>query len=290
MRHPASTPSSREIHYGLTEKELQQAQEKRIEDGIISSTFLICGLDLLRRIALVSGVLGKRSKLFCSSVQKSLTMSRIGNPHTGRNHMKHNRNTLTLALTLAVGILTTTAKRAHAQGDIVSIDNPVVQSQKTPDYTVSGPKKKRWTQKEWVEIEVPFIVTKLPAKAVALSELVFKYYVVVNGPEKKLLTTTLNHTNVPGKEKVASVVYISPQTMQKISGRADASNPDKMIVAYGVEVEYEGKTVGFFDSTGKKKPEQAFWKTSNFPPADGLLAKKDTPFAPLWSDYHVEVR
>ncbi|MEZ5325407.1 MAG: hypothetical protein R3F19_10115 [Verrucomicrobiales bacterium] len=62
--------------------------------------------------------------------------------------------------------------------------------------------------KEWVEIEVPFIVTKLPAKAVALTELVFDY-VVVNGPEKKMLTATLNHTNVPGKEKVASVVYIS---------------------------------------------------------------------------------
>ena len=203
--------------------------------------------------------------------------------------MKHNRNTFIAALTLAVAILTTTTKRADAQ-NIVSIDKPIVQSQKTPDYTVSGPKKKRWTPKEWVEIEVPFVVTKLPDKAVALSELVFKYYVVVNGPEKMLLSTTLNHTNVPGKEKVASVVYISPQTMQKISGRPDVTSPEKLIVAYGVEVEYDGKTVGFFDSTGKKNPEQAFWKSSTFTSADGLVAKKETPFAPLWSDYHVEVK
>ncbi|MCB1095657.1 MAG: hypothetical protein KDN22_08800 [Verrucomicrobiae bacterium] len=203
--------------------------------------------------------------------------------------MKHKRNTFIAAFSIAVAMLTTT-KQVNAQGDIVSISNPIVQSQKTPDYTVSGPKKKRWTQKEWVEIEVPFIVTKLPAKAVALSELVFKYYVVVNGPEKKMLTTTLNHTNVPGKEKVASVVYISPQTMQKLSGNPNVTSPDKLIAAYGVEVEYDGKIVGFYDSTGKKNPEQAFWKKTDIASADGLLAKKDTPFAPLWSDYHVEVR
>ena len=109
-------------------------------------------------------------------------------------------------------------------------------------------------------------------------------------PKKRLLSTTLNHTSVPGKEKVASVVYISPQTMQKLANRPSVSSPDKLVVAYGVEVEYDGNIVGFFDSTGKKSPEQAFWKSSSFDSADGLLAKKDTPFAPLWSDYHMEVK
>ena len=180
--------------------------------------------------------------------------------------------------------------QAHAQGKIVSVSKPIVQSQKTPDYNVQGPKKKRWTQKEWVEIEVPFIVNKLPARAVALESLTFKYYVVVGGPKKKLLTTTLTHTNVPGKEKIASVVYISPQTMQKIANKAKVPSPAKLVVAYGVEVDYDGKTVGFFDSTGKKNPEQAFWKSSSFESAEGLLPKKETPFAPLWSDYHAEVR
>lgn len=204
--------------------------------------------------------------------------------------MKHNRNQILSVLSLAAAFVAMPLQ-AQAQGKIVSVSKPIVQSQKTPDYTVSGPKKKRWTAKEWVEIEVPFVVNKLPAKAVALDELTFKYYVVVNGPEKRMLTTTLSHTNVPGREKIASVVYISPQTLQKIANSpSSVSAPAKLIVAYGVEVEYGGKIVGFFDSTGKKKPEQAFWKSTSYPSGDGLLAKKDTPFAPLWSDYHAEVR
>lgn len=203
--------------------------------------------------------------------------------------MKHNRNLFITALSLAAAFVAMSLQ-ANAQGKIVSISKPIVQSQKTPDYNVSGPKKKRWTPKSWIEIEVPFVVNKLPAKMVALDQLSFKYYVVLNGPKKKLLTTTLNHTNVPGKEKVASVVYISPQTVQKIANSTSVSDPSKLVVAYGVEVEYNNEIVGFYDSTGKKNPEQAFWKSSSFENADGLLAKKDTPFAPLWADYHVEVR
>lgn len=203
--------------------------------------------------------------------------------------MKHSSSLILTSLTAAVAIIATSVQ-AHAQGKIVDVGKPTIQSQKTPDYTVQGPKKKRWTQKEWVEIEVPFVVNKLPDKAVALEQLVFRYYVVVDGPEKKMLTTTLTHTNVPGKEKIASVAYISPQTMQKIVNRPSVTTPDKLVVAYGVEVEYDGNIVGFFDSTGKKTPEQAFWKSSSFDSSDGLLAKKDTPFAPLWYDYHAEVR
>ena len=204
--------------------------------------------------------------------------------------MKYCTKNVLAVLVLSASVVAPSSS-SQAQGKIVSVGTPIVQSQKTPDYNVQGPSKKRWTQKEWVEIEVPFTVNKLPDKAVALDALTFRYYVVVNSPDKKkLLTTTVTHTNVPGKENVASVVYISPQTMQKLANRPKVSSPDKLVVGYGVEVEYDGKIVGFFDSTGKKSPEQAFWKDGTFDSAEGLLTKKDTPFAPLWSDYHVEAK
>ncbi|MGK0189158.1 MAG: hypothetical protein ACI9R3_004975 [Verrucomicrobiales bacterium] len=203
--------------------------------------------------------------------------------------MKHKKNLLITILSFAVA-LAATSQQAEAQGKIVSIGKVALQSQKTPDYQVSGPSKKRWTPKEWIELEVPFSV-KLPGKMVALDSLSFKYYVVLNGPKKTLLTATLNHSNVPGNEKIASVVYISPQTIQKIANSSTAvSGPHKMVVAYGVEVEYNGATVGFFDSTGAKSPDKAFWTKDGLERGDGLVSKKETPFAPLWSDYHAEVR
>ena len=203
-------------------------------------------------------------------------------------------STTYLSCLLAALTLVLATQQATAQ-KLIDVKKPILQTQKTPRYNPTGVKKKNWKPKTWIEFEVPFTALKAPEKGLkTIPELTVEFYVlVVVGKSKTLLSTTLNHRNIPLKEATASVVYISPSEIRALAGGASVSNPTKLVKEYGVEVKSGGTTVGFYDSTGKRNPEAAFWKaaeaSTGVKTRDGaLLPKKDTPFAPLWYDYHAE--
>ncbi|MFN0128762.1 MAG: Amuc_1102 family pilus-like protein [Verrucomicrobiales bacterium] len=191
---------------------------------------------------------------------------------------------------------------ALAQDDktekLIDLKQPIIQAQQTPDLKGTGVKEKRWKPKDWLEFEVPFIASppnSLRSTFTSFDVLNFKYYLYLDNPDdkkKRILTADLNHVNVPINEPLASVVYLSPSAVLRLTGVPRIVPND--VKNWAVEVSYNGKVVGFISSSGKSPtdPKATWWKSPNAPPTEaGVLKNKtETPFAPLWGDYHAEVQ
>lgn len=211
----------------------------------------------------------------------------------------HFANPLLATALVAVFGLAPSVRAQDGKGEkLVDIKDVIIQVQKTPDIAAKNVKEKRWVPKDWIEVEIPFVA--IAPKAArgdfkVFESLVFKYFVLFENPDpkkRKTLTTEVTHMNVPVGENVASVAYISPSSILALTGkpRAEAN----AVTFWGVEVTYNGNTVGFLSSKGKTPSDAGaeWWKSDKAPPqAPGmLLNKSQTPFAPLWGDYHCDVQ
>lgn len=196
------------------------------------------------------------------------------------------------ALTAAAGLGVSTTQAQDAKAEkLVDLKEPLIQAQSTPDIKAAFVKEKRWKPKEWLEFEVPFIAAAPRGAATAITtydQLTFKYYLFLDNPDKKkqrILTAEVNHVNVPIGEGMASVVYLSPSAVQRLTGspRVNAN----AVTLWAVEVTREGKTVGFLSKDGKK-----WWESPSAPATEPAVLKNkmETPFAPLWGDFHAEVQ
>lgn len=205
------------------------------------------------------------------------------------------------AAILSVGSLVFNAAPAIAQAPtppkkeiLVDVDKVSVEIQKTPQFSVANVKDKRFTPKDWLEIEVD-CQAKMSKEEKnkdmkAYGEVTFKYYVYLSGnPDAKknrVLTGEIAHVNVPIGEKIHSVMYVSPSAILKITEGKGPVAPT-MVKAWGVQVFLNGEEVGRRTSESNKE----WWTNASLPPQEAaLLDKSRTPFAPLWADYHLEVR
>ena len=195
-----------------------------------------------------------------------------------------------LAVVAGIGISSVQAQDAKAE-KLVDLKEPTIQAQSTPDIKAAYVKEKRWKPKDWLEFEIPFIASAprgAPAGFNTFDLLTFKYYLFLDNPDKKkqrILTAEINHVNVPIGEGMASVVYLSPSAVHRLTGNTRVIT--SAVTLWAVEVTREGKTVGFLSKDNKK-----WWESPNAPPTEpGVLKNKmETPFAPLWGDYHAEVQ
>jgi hypothetical protein len=202
---------------------------------------------------------------------------------------------LAIATSLA-GLVTVHAQApAAAKKEIlIDVDKVNVEIQKTPQFNVPNVKDKRFTPKDWLEIEVDCTAklskTEKDKDKKAYEQVVFKYYAYLSGnpdPKKnKVLTGEVTHVNVPIGEKLHSVMYVSPSAILKITeGKPVAPS---MIQAWGVSVFIGGEEVGRKTSVSGN---QEWWTKPGLPATEAaLLDKTKTPFAPLWADYHLEVQ
>lgn len=190
---------------------------------------------------------------------------------------------LTLAL-LGASLL---AFSSSASAQAVKVDQPKIDItiQKTPRFTVSGPKEKRDTQKFWIEVEVEFEADQANPKEDFISELEIKYFITMTpktGEVRKVYTLGVSHVNIPKNEKAYSVAYMSPTTIAKIIGKDKV--PSKADIDVAVEIRSQGTLVAG-DAT--KSASKKWWNT--MPQAEGMvLNKSNTPFATLWVDRYVE--
>lgn len=175
---------------------------------------------------------------------------------------------------------------------LVDVDKVNVEIQKTPQFNVPNVKEKRFTPKDWLEIEVDckakLAKDEKDKNKKAYDKVEFKYYAYLSGnPDAKknrVLTGEVSHINVAIGENVHSVMYISPQAILKIT-EGKPVNPT-MIKAWGVAVFINGEEVGRKTSEQNKE----WWKEASLPPQEAaMLDKTKTPFAPLWYDFHLEV-
>jgi hypothetical protein len=161
--------------------------------------------------------------------------------------------------------------------------------QQTPEFAVGGPRAKKTTPLEWLEIEVELEVKTL-AKSGYIDQLDAEFFVGVkdaNDPKKPVLMTgKFSFAEIRATEERAWLsAYISPAALAKATGNRKPGKAD--IVAVGVSVSGGGITKPFVDSVGipPKRDGQQWWEEPRFNRQDGaILPKSKTPFAALWTD------
>ncbi len=151
---------------------------------------------------------------------------------------------------------------------------------------------KNFKPKDWLEVEVLLKVDRLKVEPEDhyLDEIKVNWNIVVKGQDRKAywIKKSVTYVNFPTDEEVYVSIYISPNTLKRITGKSRASKGD--LEAVGGEIELNGAMVGFF-SHGEKdgwwtKTLKGVEVTQKFP----LLDKTQTPFAPLWYDRYAEVK
>ena len=144
---------------------------------------------------------------------------------------------------------------------------------KTPDFTIkSGPEKRSKTG-EWLEVEVDF-----ETKAEEIDEMTFEYTIMF---ENKLLVGQVTHVNIPKGREHYSVMYVSPRTLEKLTGgkTVTASNVQNVWVV-------ASKQGQVFDQAAVKNV--AIPNLAKLPGM--ILNKMETPFAPLYFDRYEAIK
>lgn len=139
----------------------------------------------------------------------------------------------------------------------------------------------------WLEVETEF------DSAQEFPELTFKYSLILtgkNGVPPKLLEGEVVHVDVaPGKER-HSVMYIAPKTLNRLSDNKMFSLNN----IYGIYVEIiSGGQIIAFGQKSSKGTYENFVKSRDAltdKVNDAFLNKSQTPFAPLFFDYHEAVK
>jgi hypothetical protein len=144
---------------------------------------------------------------------------------------------------------------------------------KTPEYNVTGGPQKRSKTGQWLEVEVEF-----ETKPEDIDELTFKYTILV---EKKLLDGEVTHVNIPKGRDHYSVIYVSPRTLEKLTGGKPLTGAS--IENVWVECSKQGQILDKASFRPGVPP--------NLPHLPGLVLTKDeTPFAPLFYDRYEAIK
>jgi hypothetical protein len=145
---------------------------------------------------------------------------------------------------------------------------------KTPEYQLSSGPQKRSKAKDWLEVEVEFETTPE-----MIDELTFKYTIGIEG---KLLDGEVTHVSIPKGKDHFSVVYVSPSSLEKLTGGKPLTGAS--IENVWVEVSRQGQKLANPVSHKPGAPK-------NVPHLTGMVLNKDqTPFAPLFYDRYEAIK
>ncbi|MDI1315502.1 Amuc_1102 family pilus-like protein [Prosthecobacter sp.] len=169
-----------------------------------------------------------------------------------------------------------------------------VEEQPTPMLEASNVKMKRWTPKNWIELDVEFDI-KLPEEAggrkgtyagMQLNIYVALQHMTKDG-KREVVMGTLDLVDIPADEPCHALAYIAPAALKSIFQK-DFISASSDIQGWGVEFVAEGKVIAAKSSVGSK----AWWENKEaFAMMQGLLLNKmQTPFANIFGDYDVQVK
>jgi len=169
------------------------------------------------------------------------------------------------------------------------------QIQQTPKFEVGGVKDKQFEPRYWLEIEAELQVdTTDPSNFIP--EVQTNWFAIIKDDRTKKavqLTGKVTFREVRAKDKKAHVIaYISPDTLEKITGKSRPVEGDVEAVALiisGSGIVNDAKHAAGLQKATKEE-DSKWWASGKYQTMEGLIiAKGDTPFAPLWSDrYPVE--
>jgi len=145
---------------------------------------------------------------------------------------------------------------------------------KTPEYQLSSGPTKRSKSKDWLEVEVEF-----ESQPEMIDELTFKYTIGIEG---KLLDGEVTHVSIPKGKDHFSVMYVSPSSLEKLTGGKALTGAS--IENVWVEVSRQGQKLAAPASYKPGAPK-------NVPHVTGMVLNKDqTPFAPLFYDRYEAIK
>lgn len=178
----------------------------------------------------------------------------------------------------------------------VTAQKPEVVTLQSPQLGEQAARDKKFTGKDWMEIEMKFKVEVPPAdkkKVKFIDKVTVKWYVAAKDPDGGkgfvLLEKEVTHVNVPVDEEIYASVYLSPNSIKRMTGGDRINKND--IKEVGGEIRVNGQEAynssGFFsrDTQGK------WWTSGQLARYDKipLLNKDETPFKILWYDRYAEI-
>ena len=176
----------------------------------------------------------------------------------------------------------------NAQGK-VSVGKLEFDNLPSPD--LQGTKNKSFKPKDWLEVEVGITIpaqNKTMLDSGFVDRVLVKWYVAIKekaSGKPMLLTKDINHINVPIDEEFFSSVYLSPNTLKRLTGSDRAGKSS--VEAIAVEVLINGVKVG--EETEKER--SGWWNSPSLARGDRfpLLNKTQTPFKMYWWDRYAEI-
>jgi len=180
---------------------------------------------------------------------------------------------LLIPLLVAVGFVYHSAAQAPIPPGGVAIQKLEPSAPQTPEFQVTGGTPKRYKTQKWLEFEVEF-----ETKVEEIAELKFDYVAQV---ENRLLTGTVTHINIPKGKDHYSVMYVSPRTLEKLTG-------GKPLTSGAIQNLWV--TISSPDGVELAKSAMKNVPIPNLPRSPGLLNKMETPFAPLYFDRYEAVK
>jgi len=191
-----------------------------------------------------------------------------------------------LFISLIAGIVAVGTASVSAEAKF-KVDKPDFDDLPSP---ALGGGKKRFTPKDWLEVEVAFEIKDVRpvAKDGFVDQVEIRWYVAVENPGGKgywLLEKQVTHVNIEIGEKIYASIYLSPSAVKRLSGGERAGK--SIVWGVGGEITING-TTETFNSTSKKE----FWKAASLSRTDKvpLLNKDETPFANMWWDRYAEIQ
>lgn len=182
-----------------------------------------------------------------------------------------------LFIVLSLGALSVSAMAQVPVGPgSIKVGKIEVSAPKTPEYQITGGQNKRYKIGTWLEFEVPY--DTIPDE---IDELTFKFTALI---EKRLLDGEVTYVNIAkGKDHYASV-YISPKSLEKLSGGKPLTPAS--IENVWVQVVRQGQ-----DLLGGRPVSYRPGPIPNLPHIAGMILNKtQTPFAPLFYDRYEEIK
>jgi len=143
----------------------------------------------------------------------------------------------------------------------------------TPEFQITGGATKRYTLGKWLEVEVPY-----ETKPQMIDELSFHFVLLISN---KLVDGNVTYVNIPAARDHYAVMYISPRTLQVLTGKPQATGSDVQNI--WIEVSHQGQVLDRAAIQNRAIPQ--------LPLLSGMvLNKNETPFAPLYWDRYEAIK
>ena len=155
--------------------------------------------------------------------------------------------------------------------------------------------KKSFKPKDWMELELKFKIEAKDRDKLFADKVVVKWYVAAKNPDKNskgyvMLEKEVTHVNVPIGEDVYVSVYLSPNSIKRLTGGDRVSKSD--IKDAGGEILIDGQQpVGTKKGYFTMNEKAGWWTSGSLSRYDKipLLNKDETPFKIMWYDRYAEI-